>query len=88
MDDPICCPPKTDTFLADSKVKLIQPEKPRKTTAEIRATIQELEVCLADDLEMPEHFWDEDISVQRKQLETQKEYLLSQKNSEENIKGR
>lgn len=58
MEDPICCPTRVDTFLADTKVKLITPEKPRKTVKEKRKMVLELEACLDDKLEMPEDFWD------------------------------
>lgn len=58
MEDLICCPTRVDTFLADSKVKLIMPEKPRKTVKEKRKLLLELEACLDDNLEMPKGFWD------------------------------
>lgn len=57
MEEPICCPPRVDTFLAVTKVKPISPEKPRKTVKEKHKIEMELEACLDDDLEMPEDFW-------------------------------
>lgn len=56
MKDPICCPPRVDTFLAITEEKPIEPEKPWKTEKEKRRIAQELEACL--DVEIPDDFWD------------------------------
>lgn len=55
MKDPICCPPRVDTFLAVTKVKPVEPEKTRKTVQYKRKKVQELVECLGN--ELPEDFW-------------------------------
>ena len=55
MKDPICCPPRVDTFLAVTSVKPVEPEKARKTVEYKRKKVQKLGECLSK--ELPEDFW-------------------------------
>lgn len=80
MKDPICCPLQVDTFLADSKVKLIGIEKPRKTTAEKK----ELAKSMEESLDYPILWNDfaEEISIDEK-MERLNKYLDSLYKQEE-----
>ncbi len=46
IDEPTCCPPRVDTFLAVTKVKPLEPERPEKTELEKMEIERELVECL------------------------------------------
>lgn len=46
IEEPICCEPRVDTFLAVTKVKPIGPERPEKTEVEKRMIERRLIGCL------------------------------------------
>ncbi len=46
IDEPTCCPPRVDTFLAVTKVKPLEPERPEKTELEKMEIERDLVECL------------------------------------------
>lgn len=69
MKEPICCPPKVDTFLAKTPVKPMGPEKPRKTLKQLQAIGKEITDALNEP--MPNNFFD-DIELKTKTTENPK----------------
>lgn len=85
INDSICCPTETTSFLAVTPVKPIGIEKTRKTIEEQRKVQEELEAVLDMNITTEEldKFWS--IEMERQQLEIQKSFLLEQ---QEFIEGR
>lgn len=52
IEDPICCAPRVDTFLAVTKIKPIGPERPEKTEVEKREIERRLVECLRNPKEL------------------------------------
>lgn len=46
IDELTCCPPRVDTFLAVTRVKPLEPERPEKTELEKLEIERELVECL------------------------------------------
>ena len=46
LEDPICCAPRVDTFLAVTKIKPLEPEKSEKTEEEKQEIERRLIECL------------------------------------------
>lgn len=52
IEDPTCCPPRVDTFLAVTKVKPVGPERPEKTEVEKREIERKLVECLNNPMKL------------------------------------
>lgn len=76
MEDPICCNPKVDTFLAVTPVRPYEPERPRKTKKELEEAHKCLEECL--DYPILWDFFDDEITIEEKMEKVNKylEYLF------------